>query len=139
MERKKAMCRVCGEREAQDCGYGEYDREGDFDCTHEKAGELECPCVECICSVCKTKEETLYNEVRLMNFYEEEPHKRKHGQKSVNYFGKDCEHLCGAWDDYYQGNISKKKRPWPPIISQCNHPDVKKEKPCKEEFCPLNN
>jgi len=74
-----------------------------------------------------------------MDFFEEDPHKRKHGQKSVEYFGDKCEHLTGAWEDYYSGNISKKKRPWPPIISYCNHPSIKKEKACIKDTCPLNN
>lgn len=73
VKRKKAMCPVCGEREAQDCGYGEYDGQGDFDCTHEKAGEYECPCGECACSVCKIREAMLYDEKaqRRLNFLKE--------------------------------------------------------------------
>ena len=69
---------------------------------------------------------------------EEDVDKKIHGTRSVPYFGKDCEHLCGSWEDY-SGNFTKKKRPWEPIISYCNHPLIKKEKSCKEETCPLNN
>ena len=47
-----AKCPTCGDEPAQDCGYGEYDREGDFDCTHPDSGKLECPCIHTQCANC---------------------------------------------------------------------------------------
>lgn len=50
---KNYLCSNCGKDGGQNCNYGRYDFGGDFDCMHEDAESLECPCYETFCEECK--------------------------------------------------------------------------------------
>lgn len=46
-------CPGCGERPAMECGYGEFDQDGDFDCTDPDKWDIDCEsCPRILCDVC---------------------------------------------------------------------------------------
>lgn len=58
---KVQPCPICLENKSSNCGYGEYDYFGDFDCTHENAGQIGWVCDSCpelACHKCKSFEQS---------------------------------------------------------------------------------
>ena len=55
---KNYLCPNCGKDGGRNCTYGAYDYWGDFECMHENAENLECPCYETFCIECYKKRKT---------------------------------------------------------------------------------